>query len=171
LARFPAILDQPDTRAPNLDSQTLSTELRVISNIDMRGHHLVGLPGGDYTPVWTAQTTNPAIGNGTISGRWVRNGNLVTYWGKVVMGSTTTYGTGTWFISVPVPPAHSDNVGAAVYSDVGTDIITGATRVDNTGSGRIYFNPDSWGNVDASTPFTWVATDELRWQITYEVAS
>jgi hypothetical protein len=74
-------------------------------------------------------------------------------------------------MSLPIGAAHSDNVGVAVCYDLGTDVIAIATRVYDTGFEKIYFDSDSWANVDASTPFTWVATDELRWQITYEVAS
>lgn len=47
----------------------------------------------DYTPPWTG-TTNPAIGNGTIVGRYIQSGKIVRGWFKITMGSTTTYGTG-----------------------------------------------------------------------------
>ena len=33
----------------------------------------------NYTPTWTAVTTNPAIGNGTLAGRYVVIGKLCTY--------------------------------------------------------------------------------------------
>jgi hypothetical protein len=171
LVRFPSILDQPDSRDLSTPQGVLSSDLRVNSNIDMRGHHLVGQVGGAYTPTWTALTANPAIGNGTISGRWSRNGNLVTYWGKIVMGSTTTYGTGLWYVSLPVPSTTSwDALGTCLMYDVGTDILTTSCRIDASIS-LLYFPSDSYANVGTGVPWSWANQDELQWQITYEVAA
>ena len=44
-----------------------------------------------FTPTWTASTTNPAIGNGTIAGAWWRVGNLIFFRIKVTAGSTNTF--------------------------------------------------------------------------------
>lgn len=54
-----------------------------------------------WTPAWTAATTNPAIGNGTIVGRWNRVGKTVDYTVVVTAGSTTTFGTGSMQFSLP----------------------------------------------------------------------
>lgn len=56
-----------------------------------------------YTPAWTAATTNPSIGNGSITGGYQLTGKQVDFWANVVAGSTTTYGTGgIWTLSIPV---------------------------------------------------------------------
>ena len=55
-----------------------------------------------YTPTWTASTTNPTIGNGTITGEWWTIGNkflhvVIT----ITLGSTTTVGSGNYSIGLP----------------------------------------------------------------------
>lgn len=56
-----------------------------------------------YTPQWTASTTNPSIGNGTISGKY-RYASLQVIELAVIIrpGSTTTFGSGQYRISLPV---------------------------------------------------------------------
>jgi hypothetical protein len=48
-----------------------------------------------YTPTWTGATTNPVLGNGTITGQYRRsaNGDIVHWWLRILVGSTTTFGT------------------------------------------------------------------------------
>ena len=65
----------------------------------------IGEAWTSYTPVWTAATTNPAIGNGTISGKYCQVNKLVVARINVVFGSTTTYGSGNFFFSYPVTAA------------------------------------------------------------------
>ena len=56
-----------------------------------------------YNPVWTGATTNPVIGNGTIVGAYRQIGKVVFFRVSITFGSTTTYGTGAYSISLPVP--------------------------------------------------------------------
>jgi hypothetical protein len=58
-----------------------------------------------YTPVWTASTTNPVIGNGTIKGYYAQTGKTVHFSVEIMFGSSTTRGVGNHSISLPVPPA------------------------------------------------------------------
>ncbi|ASU81498.1 hypothetical protein CDO52_00700 [Nocardiopsis gilva YIM 90087] len=55
-----------------------------------------------YTPTWTADTTNPSIGNGTLIGRYRRlPGRMV--WVRIswARGSTTNMGSGTYSFDLP----------------------------------------------------------------------
>lgn len=64
------------------------------------------LPGGtSYTPTWSASTTNPTLGNGTIAGRYFRMGRYVFFNIFVVGGSTTTGGSGAYSFSLPTAAA------------------------------------------------------------------
>ena len=54
-----------------------------------------------YTPTWTASSSNPAIGNGTISGRYRRIGDSIELQYNIKTGTTTTYGSGVYYISIP----------------------------------------------------------------------
>lgn len=58
-----------------------------------------------YTPAWTGQTTNPVVGNGSLTGRYMKVGRTCHVQIDLVMGSTTTYGSGGWQMSVPFQAA------------------------------------------------------------------
>ncbi|MDX2759325.1 hypothetical protein PV367_10715 [Streptomyces europaeiscabiei] len=55
-----------------------------------------------YTPTWTAETTNPAIGNGSLTGKYAIVGKTCHFTMLMQFGSTTTYGSGDYFIGYPV---------------------------------------------------------------------
>ena len=56
-----------------------------------------------YTPTWAVVSgTAPSIGNGTLSGRYQQVGKTVHFVVQITMGSTTTYGSGQWTLSLPV---------------------------------------------------------------------
>lgn len=58
-----------------------------------------------FTPVWTGATTNPVIGNGTIEGYYAQRGKTVAGWMRILMGSTTTFGSGDYAFTLPVAPS------------------------------------------------------------------
>ena len=58
-------------------------------------------PWTTYTPIWTASTTNPTLGNGTLTGRYVVMGPTVVGEIRLNFGSTTNRGTGTYRFSLP----------------------------------------------------------------------
>jgi hypothetical protein len=128
-----------------------------------------------YTPTWTGAGGNPAIGNGSITGRYRRasGGDLVHFQARILMGSTTTFGSGIWRVGYPSSPAPSatsllelapwgfayDNSSGARYSISG-HVDTGAFII---GSGA--------GNIATPTqPFTWANGDILALNGYYEPA-
>lgn len=65
-----------------------------------------------YTPVWTGATTNPVIGNGSITGAYQALGKHISFRIIIVAGSTTTFGSGAYsFTYPPFPPADASNPG------------------------------------------------------------
>jgi len=58
-------------------------------------------PWSTYTPTWTGSTTNPAIGNGTLVGRYRRHGTTLHLRISVIPGSTTTFGSGVYTLGLP----------------------------------------------------------------------
>lgn len=62
-----------------------------------------------YVPSWTATTTNPTLGNGTLTGKYLQAGKLVIFRIELTIGSTTTAGSGVYSLSLPVATAHSTN--------------------------------------------------------------
>ena len=130
-----------------------------------------------YTPAWTATSGNPAIGNGTISGRYRRVaspvGDMVEAEVILTMGGSTTYGTGAWRISLPVT-AHAAavtmrTVGSATALDQGTSYRSAASYlVDSTHMAMV--TAVAAGEWSAAVPQTWVSTDQATLRLRYQAA-
>lgn len=128
-----------------------------------------------YTPTWTASGSAPSIGNGSLAGRYMRAGSRVTLTVKITTGSTTTYGSGTYGLSLPPGlnaasgvPAY---VGSGYFRDASatsTGHFSGISFVDPGGSAVGFFYNNS--QVGAGNPFTWTNGDFLIATITYEAA-
>lgn len=126
-----------------------------------------------YTPVWTGSGTNPVIGNGTISGRYRRVGDAdeLTVEIRVVMGGSTTYGTGFWIFSLPFNASSTstnNGIGVSYFFDTGTLTRTGGCRFNS--STQLIMDHPTLGVVGATVPHTWASTDVLIVRMTYEPA-
>ena len=122
-----------------------------------------------YTPTWTGSGSNPAIGNGSLAGAYMRAGSFVTFRIVLTMGGSTTYGTGTYSLSLPVTAG----------SGVGRQLIVGNARDDSAGGDFVTYGiitggsttvslralPGTAGNalanMNPTTPFTWASADSL----------
>lgn len=126
-----------------------------------------------YTPSWTAATSNPSLGNGTLTGRYARIGKHIVLRIGLAAGSTTTFGTGAWRFSLPVTPEDLSYLGSAWAIDSSVPASYGIF-VRAPESGQTYLTLMTTANpaalVDASTPFAWANTDILRISVTYEAA-
>ncbi len=119
-----------------------------------------------YTPAWTSTSTQPSLGNGSISGKYIKFGKLIYFTVGLTLGSTTTVGTGIWLFSVPVP----------IHNEVA--IFPGSTSYVDTSAGGTYYGPLLIKNTSttvfptiagspistpsSTVPFTWASTDVLR---------
>lgn len=81
-----------------------------LNIVDKRG--IMGILWTPYTPTWTASPTNPVIGNGTISGRYVLLGpkTCLCRW-TIVTGSSTTLGSGGYQVGHPFTSSNSITAG------------------------------------------------------------
>ncbi len=61
----------------------------------------IGDPWTSYTPVWTGTSTNPVLNNGTLTGAGMNAGGLCIGRIRLVIGSTTTFGTGFSNFTLP----------------------------------------------------------------------
>jgi hypothetical protein len=123
-----------------------------------------------YTPVWTAEgVTQPTLGNGSLTGRYVQIGKTVHMKLRLVFGSTTVVaGTSTWYFTLPVAAASADWSGPAVILDAGTDNKLGAAAViDAT---RVSIVGEGINVVADGVPMAWATSDQLKFNLTYEAA-
>lgn len=122
---------------------------------------------------WSSSGTQPVVGNGSLAGRYRQtvDSDLVIFEFRLTMGSTTTYGTGTYFFSVPVTPssiATSNAAGYCYFLDSGTqDKIGGLKFEDNT---KVTPVGATGGVVTPTNPHTWANGDQIKGTILYEPA-
>lgn len=126
-----------------------------------------------YTPTWTASTTNPALGNGTLTGRYTVLGKTCVGSIYLLMGSTTTYGSGAWALGLPFTAASAGvrYSGTWIIIDPGVANYSGTLFIvawKNTIDG---FIRDGYSNFfSATNPYTWGSGDYLTVSFTYEIA-
>ncbi|MFD0074249.1 hypothetical protein ACFVIY_17630 [Streptomyces sp. NPDC127166] len=128
-----------------------------------------------YTPVWTA-TTNPSLGNGTLVGKYRKIGRLVNFQIDLTMGTTTTYGSGAWSLTLPFAAAASSGSRIGVAQALGGSRFGGQIVISPSAAGTSPFFPASasvsnLSSVAAATPFTWASGNELRITGCYESAT
>jgi hypothetical protein len=130
-----------------------------------------GAPGWTaYTPTWTCSSgTNPAIGNGTLTGRYWQLGATVYVRIFMQSGSTTTYGTGNWLFALPVSSSASGNSqGFLGYAVAGADYQITSVIV---AGGSVLYPSDATGALSATVPFTWASGNSLWFEGFYESSS
>lgn len=125
-----------------------------------------------YTPTWTAATTNPAIGNGTIVSRYMRRGKIVTATINLTSGSTTTYGSGAWSFTLPFTADTTVSpIGVArLVNSNGITIYTGHVMHVSSTNIEVYIH-NTTGGMSGTSSITWEAGDTLRLTLTYEAAA
>jgi hypothetical protein len=126
-----------------------------------------------YTPSWTGSTSNPSVNNGSLVGRYrrVTGADLVVVEVRLTVGSTTSFGSGTYWMTVPVTPSATatlNAVGAAYTLDSGTlDKAAVVVFEDNT---KVKFVSATAGVFTPTIPQTFANGDQIRWSIAYEPA-
>ena len=132
-----------------------------------------------YTPEWTGTTTSPSIGNGTLSGRFFMVGKQVTVDIRVTPGSTTSFGSGNYRISLPVPAnttviSNWHPLGSGSFLDTSASSVyflhvmyASATTVLARNIGSATGTTADWG---ATTPATAANGDAFAFRIVYEAA-
>ena len=124
-----------------------------------------------YTPTWTGSTTNPAIGNGTITGRYRRHGKTVTATISIAAGSTTTYGSGHWIFTLPFTADTTVSpIGSAQILDSSTGTVYTGHVIHVNSTTMVVYSHNTTAPVGAAVPMTWAVSDTLRLTLTYEAA-
>lgn len=82
-------------------------------------------PWGTFTPEWTAGTTNPSIGNGSIVGRYMQIGTTIFFSTMLTIGSTTNLGSGTYSFGLPLPARSSTAVIISAFQNAPNQALVG----------------------------------------------
>ncbi|OMI34364.1 hypothetical protein [Streptomyces sparsogenes] len=130
----------------------------------------------DYNPIWTTDANpQPSVGNGTLTGRWKRDGRTIVGWINLVAGSTTTFGSSSdWNFSLPVQAA-----------SVGTRLCHAEALAGSRLAGQFVISPSQTASkcyfpstttpplvsCRSDRPFAWASGNQLRIDFLYEAAS
>lgn len=120
-----------------------------------------------YTPVWSSSGTQPVLGNGTITGRYQQTGKTAMAYGKLTIGSTTTFGTGSYRVSVPIAASSTDNAPGPLWIfDSGTASRSGTSFWVTTTT--LWLTAAASGDITATNPQTFAINDIIAWFAMYE---
>lgn len=119
-----------------------------------------------YTPNWTA-TSNPAIGDGIISGAYQIQGKTLHLRIEITMGPTTTFGSGDWELHLPAnvtAKTGASQAGTVWASDSGTSFYTGSAIIGTATTLFDRFKLNSSGVAtfwQSAVPHAWANGDQL----------
>lgn len=134
-------------------------------------------PWTPYTPVWSSVSgTPPSIGTGTLSGRYQQIGKTVHFMAQITMGSTTTYATTQWTLSLPVPALSTATQRQTIQGRIWDASPASAWGAQSwiIGTGDVMsLEAQGTSNVQAMVqgfPITYATGDIVHFQGTYEAA-
>lgn len=121
------------------------------------------------TLTWTGSSSNPALGNGGLIGRYqLLTTKMIRFQGQLTIGSSSTFGTGFWIFNVPFN-ASADAVNLCIgthrMDDISAQSRPGTCRF-NSASQLILDN--SLGVVTGSSPVVPATGDKYTFDITYD---
>jgi hypothetical protein len=136
-------------------------------------------PWTTYTPVLTASTTNPVIGNGSITGRYVSIGATIIGEIRIIAGTSGfSRGLGAYSVSLPTLAVFENfqPVGQVVVRDEGPGLNYFGTAIFTGGLNdrvQLFMHSqtatfDEGIAVTESLPFLFSANDKILIQLTYE---
>lgn len=143
---------------------TLSGEVPSYNITDNGSGNLVYTGSTAYSPAWTGSVSNPAIVNGTLTGRYSRNGRRVSGNIDLEYGSSSTAGSGTWFFSLPLLDESASGViqtGSGYIKNAGTQfpaialLQPGLQKISVLAGG-------TFANITNSAPGAWATGDFVR---------
>lgn len=147
--------------------QVASTDTQI------RPSQIAGLAAWNkWTPVLTGSTGNPTLGTGsTQAGNYTRIGKLIVANAHVIAGSSGfVNGSGTVECTIPVAPRKvttSFPLGScAFYDDSVTTSYPG--QVLYLSSIEVRFRIQGINLGTFTSPFTWAASDQLHFSLTYQ---
>lgn len=128
-----------------------------------------------YTPTWTQTGASPAIGNGTITGAYIKIGHTVLGRIEIVFGSSTNFGTGTnpWIFSLPLTPTTPATSLRSIGTWSGlpsTTFFAGAAYMNTAGGMGLIVSSSSL-SVETTNPATWTSSGNLQISFQYETTA
>jgi hypothetical protein len=129
-----------------------------------------------YTPTWLVNGLSVTVGNGSVTGKWQRNGRTVHVYAKATLGSTTSYGgSGSLSLSVPFTPSNemADTLaGCFMLRDSGTAFYAYMAYFSSSAGSPNVFAMSELGALATNTsPFSHTNPDYFVLRCSYEAAA
>jgi hypothetical protein len=133
------------------------------------GQNLVYHSSVAYTPSLASGGTAPALGDGTLTGRYTRNGAIIIATINFSFGTTTTLGTGALRFGLPMTRYNGNIVcgNGAIMNDSGT-LYNAECQIPGAVA-YVELIRDTSGSVTFNSPATWATGDTIRMTVTYEI--
>ena len=133
-----------------------------------------------FTPSWTATTTNPVLGNGTLTGEYTQVNKLVYARYALIPGSTTTFGTGDYRFTFPVAAKVINNFGtilsSGLFFDSNVSQMYNMVASSVSGSSTVFRlvtflnSTQDLRILGPTAPVTVAVNDQMFFSILYEAA-
>lgn len=123
-----------------------------------------------YTPTWTQTSATPSIGNGTLTGNYIRHGHQCMVEIEFIPGSTTTFGdaASAYRFSLPFPGHVSFNQRGFPVRIYDTSAGTDFTGWASIGADQDYITISVGAQqVRSTSPMTWANGDTLQCSFSY----
>ena len=151
-----------------------ATNLRAATAIFERGRTVAAGEWQDYTPTWAASGTAIGLGDATRSGRYALVGKTCYFRVALVMGSTTTFGTGTYTFTLPqtsvaVPNAVTMVGVGSVWDASPSGRYTCTARLASTTTVELIVDTTG-AQVGQTAPITFAQSDQIGIYGSYEMA-
>lgn len=158
----------------SVNAPSFTGSIQATGSLNFNGSEL-STAWTSYTPAWTAATSDPVLNNGTITGAYKVIGKTCFVRGRLVMGSTTTFGTGAWYFQLPFTSSSPYGIQIpASFLDNSTNWYSGLMNGGRLGSSTK--SEIQWQNtssvavgLESTVPFTWGDLDEISWNGSYEI--
>jgi hypothetical protein len=129
-----------------------------------------------FTPAWASSGTQPAIGNGSIVGRYMKVGRTCTFAFILTAGSTTTFGTGGYTWTLPFASANTTVHYLGSARLVSAQVWLGHVLISPNSSTCAVTTSSSATDtrgaaIAAGTPATLANGDNIRASVTYQTAT
>jgi hypothetical protein len=128
----------------------------------------IGAASVSYTPTWTSTGSQPVLGNGSIQGTYFQFQKFVVGEIQIVIGSTTTFGTGTYLVSLPLTVSSNWCSGVGMVLDASAGYISYSGVALGTGNSLEFRFGNAQGIWSPTVPITLANLDQVRIRFFYE---